>query len=245
MKQGYEGKRLLLTSELQFSSCPFCENELEETTGRERAEEVLSAVREAERSRIASDLHDVVLQDLAYALRQVETAQFYPSEEQMGTGLEGAIQALRRSLRVFRETVYELHPKGPRAKPFVCHLEAVIEKSRQMAPDLEIELVLEGEFPQRLPGTIGRDLAHIVQEALNNARRHSGARDVRVILRADGNRVEAEVADDGRGFNPGAVPGGLGLTTMRERAAALGGELEVRSEPGQGTRVLFRAPIPS
>ena len=235
----------MLTSELQSFSCPFCESELEETTGREKAEEVLSAVREAERSRIASDLHDVVLQDLAYALRQVEAAQFYPSEEQMGTGLEGAIDALRRALREFRETVYELHPEGPRAEPFVCHLEALIEKSRQMVADLEIELVLEGEFPQRLPGTMGRDLAHIVQEALNNARRHSGARYVRVLLRANGNRFEVEVADDGRGFKPEAAPAGLGLTTMRERAAALGGELEVRSEPGQGTRVLFRAPVPS
>jgi signal transduction histidine kinase len=244
MKQGYEGKRLLWASELHSPICPFCGNELEETTGRERTEEVLNAVKEAERSRIARDLHDMVLQDLAYALRQVEAAQFYPSEKQMGTGLEGAIEALRRSLQGFRETVYELHPDGPRARPFVCHLKALLEKSRQMAPDLEIELVLEEEYPLRLPEATGRELAYIVQEALNNARRHSEARYVRVLLRADGDRVEAEIADDGRGFKPGATPGGLGLTTMRERAGALGGELEVRSEPGEGTRVLFRAPIP-
>jgi signal transduction histidine kinase len=77
-------------------------------------------------------------------------------------------------------------------------------------------------------------------EALTNARQHSAARRVRVTLGATEGWLLVEVVDDGRGFVAGPADGGMGLSTMRERAALLGGELEVRSEPGGGTRVRLR-----
>ena len=86
------------------------------------------------------------------------------------------------------------------------------------------------------------ELLRIVQEALTNARRHSGAQHVGVSLWVEGNDLVAEVSDDGRGFETETAPG-IGLRNMRERAAALGGKLEVQSEPGGGTRVRLRAPI--
>ena len=86
------------------------------------------------------------------------------------------------------------------------------------------------------------ELLRIVQEALTNARRHSGARRVGVTLWVEGNDLVAEVSDDGRGFEMETAPG-IGLRSMRERAAALGGELEVQSEPGEGTWVRLRAPV--
>jgi signal transduction histidine kinase len=82
----------------------------------------------------------------------------------------------------------------------------------------------------------------VVQEALTNARRHSGAKTVRVSLRAEGDDLVAEVADDGRGYGPGVAPG-IGLVSMRERATVLGGELEVDSTAGEGTIVRLRIPV--
>jgi signal transduction histidine kinase len=81
----------------------------------------------------------------------------------------------------------------------------------------------------------------VVQEALTNARRHSGAERVSVALRRDGGDLVAEISDDGRGFDPQSSSG-VGLSSMRERAAALGGRLEVESEPGHGTAVRLRVP---
>ena len=82
----------------------------------------------------------------------------------------------------------------------------------------------------------------VAQEALHNALRHSGASEVSVTLSRTRSRVILEVADDGTGFDPGLASGGLGLASMRERAAAVGGVLRVTSAPGAGTRVRLAVP---
>ena len=86
----------------------------------------------------------------------------------------------------------------------------------------------------------------IVQEALTNVRRHSGARHARVELGVEREALYAEVRDDGRGFDPGLTRwAGVGRHSMRQRALGLGGEVELWSEPGRGTRVLCRVPLPT
>ena len=82
----------------------------------------------------------------------------------------------------------------------------------------------------------------MAQEALHNALRHSGAAVVCVSLRPGGAGWSWRSATDGRGFAPGAPPGGLGLASMRERAASAGGTLTVRSAPGEGTLVRLELP---
>jgi signal transduction histidine kinase len=86
-------------------------------------------------------------------------------------------------------------------------------------------------------------LYRIGQEALHNALRHSGASEICVSLQPAGRRLVLQVADRGRGFAPDAAPGGLGLASMRERAAAAGGTLTVRSAPGEGTVVRLAVPV--
>ena len=90
---------------------------------------------------------------------------------------------------------------------------------------------------------MGVQLSRILQEALTNARRHSGARSVEVRLRTEDGAVLAAVIDDGRGFDPASPRAGVGLSTMRERVEALGGEIEVKSRPGEGTKVALRVPL--
>jgi signal transduction histidine kinase len=85
-------------------------------------------------------------------------------------------------------------------------------------------------------------MLRIIREALTNARRHSGALNVIVTLKVEEEDMVAEVSDDGRGFGVGTALG-VGLKSMRERAAALGGKLEIESAVGEGTRVRLRAPM--
>jgi signal transduction histidine kinase len=90
---------------------------------------------------------------------------------------------------------------------------------------------------------VGVELLRVLQEALTNARRHSGARSVEVRLRTEDGAVLAAVIDDGRGFDPASPRAGVGLSTMRERVEALGGEIEVKSQLGEGTKVALRVPL--
>ena len=107
----------------------------------------------------------------------------------------------------------------------------------------EISLEMGEDLPSAPLGDFGTQLFRILQEALTNARRHSGARRVSVTLKLEGEDLLAEVSDDGQGFGPGSVPG-VGMSSMRERATLIGGELEIESQPGQGTSVRLRVPLP-
>ena len=116
-----------------------------------------------------------------------------------------------------------------------------MEQHRSMDPGCDIRVEGQKGFPPEALGDAGVELSRVIQEALTNARRHSGARNVSVSLAVDGDALVAEVADDGGGYDREAPPG-TGLIGMRERAQRLGGDLRVESRPGEGTRV--RAWVP-
>ena len=119
----------------------------------------------------------------------------------------------------------------------------MVQRNRARAQDFEISLELGEGFPSAPLGHTGTDLLRIIQEALTNARRHSEAKRVSVSLEMDGGDLLVEVADDGRGFGP-ETPPGVGLGSMRERAALIGGELEIESEVERGTTVRLRVTAP-
>src|ERR671917_174064 len=117
-------------------------------------------------------------------------------------------------------------------------------------PEFEEELEALGRATSGLRSAIydlrhelGVELLRVLQEALTNARRHSGARNTEVRLETEEGKVVAEVVDDGRGFDPGSRRIGIGLSAMRERVEALGGEFAVQSSPGEGTKVTVRASL--
>jgi PAS domain S-box-containing protein len=213
-------------------------------TEQKRVEEALRQVREAERRRIARDLHDGVLQDLSYTTAAMGLIML----EAEGTSLKGelqkAIDALRRAAQGLRSVVEDLRLEEERNRPFPELVESLVERNQTMARGYEISLEVEEGFPATPLGEAGTEVLRIIQEALSNARRHSQAGNVWVSLGVEGDELVAEVSDDGRGFGPGTPSSGVGLKSMRERAAAIGGELEIESEVGQGTRVRVRVPGP-
>ena len=106
-----------------------------------------------------------------------------------------------------------------------------------------MSLVVEEGFPEGLVGELSVQLLRVLQEALVNARRHSGAENVEVSLRAEEGALVAAVRDDGRGFDAAATRAGVGLSAMRERVEGLGGTFEVEGRPGDGTSVRVAVPL--
>jgi PAS domain S-box-containing protein len=214
-----------------------------DVTERVRAEEVLMEMRRAERRRIARDLHDIALQDLAGALQSLRLTQMRCKAQVSGQELDLAeeMEALGRAASGLRSAIYDLrHEKG---RPFVESAESLVGVARQDDIRRKVRLVVEKGFPEELPGEVSVELLRVLQEALTNVRRHSGATQVEVRLRIEGQEVVAEVADDGRGFDTESVRAGVGLSAMRERVEALGGNIEVKSRPGAGTRVEVKVPL--
>ena len=209
-----------------------------DVTERKETEKKLREVREAERSRLARDLHDEALQDLTYALAEVQFVQAISGEPEPGRRLERAADALIRAGQGLHGAIHDLRLGEDREQTLIELLEWLVKLNRQSSPEREIELSLEGFLPP-LPKETEVELLRIVREALVNVRRHSGARHVRVAVGTSGDKLWAEVSDDGRGFDPSEVDSGIGVVGMWERARALGGELEIRSEPGEGTTVRF------
>lgn len=218
-------------------------------TERKEAEEALSEVREAERRRIARDLHDLSLQHIASALQMMQAAQI---EDDHGedSDLARQISALREAVRGLRGAIYDLRLEG--SQPFVRSVESLVELNRQLYPERETKLEVSGDFPRDLPETTKTQLTRVVQEALTNIRRHSEAKTVEITLSTEGDeRIEVRVSDDGRGFDvsevftEGAADSayGVGLSGMSERMRAIGGEISVESEPGIGTTVTFRVAL--
>jgi PAS domain S-box-containing protein len=216
-------------------------------TEHKRAEETLDEVRRAERERLARDLHDLVLQDLVYALLEAQAYHFTQAEGEGGSALNlGAIiDSLRRASQGIREAVYELGAGEVVGQALGRAVEDLVELERRRSPEIDVTLAVSEGVPTELPAEVCKDVLLVVREALANARRHAGARHVRVALRATEEEIQVEVADDGVGFDPRVTIEGAGLSAMRERTAALSGRLEVFSEPAKGTTVGLRVPRPS
>jgi PAS domain S-box-containing protein len=218
-------------------------------TGRKRVEgererlrirEAVAHTQKEERRRTARDLHDVVLQDLSGALQSLQLAHLRAKNSGLELNLQEELEALRRAAVGLRTAIHDL--RHEREQPLAEALESLVALNRRLASGCDIALSVEGSSWKKLSGEAGVELLRILQEALANARRHSGAENIRVVLRAEGGDVLAEVSDDGIGFEPGAVRRGVGLSAMRERVERLGGRLEIRSRPGGGTRVEVRVP---
>ncbi len=214
----------------------------QEERDRLRQEETESRTQREERRRIARDLHDVVLQDLSGALQSLRLTHLRAKDSGGEPDLGEELEALGRATSGLRSAMYDLRHEE-KERPFVKSVESLVELNRQLTPGRRTALEVEEGLPEELPREASVELLRVLQEALVNARRHSGAGSVEVRLRAGGGALVAEVTDDGKGFDTAPTRAGVGLSAMRERVEGLGGTFEVESQAGEGTKVRVTVPL--
>jgi len=241
---------LLLLLTYAFASFVFrvVERVQDDAVRRGREVAALNAVID-ERARLSRELHDGLAQLVAFLLVRLDTvAGLVESDRRPEAAAE--IEKLRRvadDLYVdVREAIAGLRSQVAE-RGLVPALRDYLDEFEERHG---ITVVLDAaKTPVRAPDLVGMHVFRIVQEALSNVRKHAEAHHAWVTVRSTPRRLTIEIGDDGVGFEPTtdlrSTPGSLGLTSMRERAEALGGALRVESAPGTGTRVLVSVPLES
>jgi signal transduction histidine kinase len=192
-----------------------------------------------ERTRLARDLHDSVVQKLFGVVLAAQSADTLFDRD--SAAARAQVQRLRElaqdAIQELRSLIFQLRPAAVESEGLAAALSGHVQVLRRVHR-VEIDLHLAGE-PRRRPG-IDEEAFRIAQEALHNALKHAGATRLGVSLEEDEERLLLTVTDDGVGFDPGAAEHRsrrLGLTSMEERARAAGGTLRIDSVPGSGTTV--------
>jgi signal transduction histidine kinase len=216
-----------------------------ETAEAERRRQRIAAA-EQERTHWARELHDETLQNLA-ALRIGLALQLRRggSEGSLTEAVKDAVADLDGEIATLRALITDLRPSALDDMGTEAALEDLAERARNRGLDVTLTIGLayeDGRQPERHTPELEIAIYRIVQEALNNARRHGGAERAAVMIEEDQTAVHVTVRDDGRGFDSTARSAGFGLISMRERAELLGGTVEITSAPGQGTAVLATLP---
>ncbi len=201
------------------------------------AEQMTKDAAEAERTRLARDLHDAVSQTLfsASIIADVLPRIWDRNREDGMKRLVEVRQLTRGALAEMRTLLFELRPvalENAEINELLKHLaDSITGRAR-------IPVALEIQGTCKFPVEVKIALYRITQEALNNIAKHSGASQANVKLACQDSGAVLEVADNGRGFAPEtARPGSLGLGIMHERAAKIGASLDINSSPNNGTRI--------
>lgn len=220
----------------------------ESESRRQRVLEDMLRTEEAERARIATELHDDTIQVMTAALfllDRLERSASSGAVEHLASAVGNTRSTLAQAVERTRRMTFELRPPLLEAQG----LESALRDLAEKATDVDGPQVASDVRVGRHPFVI-EDLAYrTVAEAVANARRHSRAASVRVTLSDARGLLEGRVIDDGRGFDVELIrdprTGGPhhGLAAMRERVALAGGQLEVHSTPGRGSTVSFRIPL--
>jgi signal transduction histidine kinase len=199
---------------------------------------------EQERERWARELHDKTLQSLAAIRISLATALQSQAEDRpqrIEAAAETTIAQLEDQITELNRLINDLRPAALERLGFAGALQALADESSARGGVEVTASIHLGEEGSR--GEEERIVYRLVQESLTNVVKHAGASRVSVAVRQVDGEIRIAIEDDGSGFDPGAAGEGRGLTGMRERIELLGGEIEIASNPGDGTRVTATVPL--
>jgi PAS domain S-box-containing protein len=196
-----------------------------------------------ERNRMARDIHDTLAQGFTGVIVQLEAAEdaiACGSRKDADKHLHRAGELARRSLSEARRSVHALRPQALLEQNFWGALKGTI-KNTTAGTALHTTFEAKGKLPE-LPQPWQENLLHIGQEALTNTLKYAHARNFKTRLTYNAKKLRLELRDDGDGFKAKDRHDGVGLRGMRERVEQMGGELEITSSRGKGTKITVLLP---
>lgn len=207
----------------------------------------LTTAQEAERGRLARELHDDTVQRLIALGQGVERVQ--RALERDPERADERLRALRTEItamvQALRNTIGDLRPPALEELGLLPAVELMLQRNRDDAPQVTVDV--QGE-ERRLDPQSELALFRIIQEAWNNILRHADAKHAGITFTYNHAALDVTIADDGRGFiaapDGRSQPGRFGLLGMQERALLVGGSVTIDSQPGQGTRLQIHMPYP-
>jgi signal transduction histidine kinase len=195
-----------------------------------------------ERRRIAVDLHDGVCQMLSAARLRIESSDTDPTTGDLAL----VSQILQQSIKDIRTISHNLHPTILDDLGIAA---AISNACQNLAESGSYRIDYKNDrFPDALPMDMQNHFFRLVQEALQNAAKHSGCSRIEVSLKHEDSVLEVRVSDDGCGFKveeQSAESSGSGIMNMKERARCVGGRLTIDSAAGRGTEICVRVPWPT
>jgi PAS domain S-box-containing protein len=218
------------------------EEELRESEGRLRllSSELLT-VQEAERKRIAREIHDSIGQTLAAIKFGLESklSQMGAGTPPPGVSIENIISLAQNGIEESRRIQMDLRPSILDDLGILATIGWFTREFQKVYSHISIEKEIQIEEPE-IPAALKTSLFRIMQEAMNNIAKHSKGDFVRLSLRKIASKIEMTIEDDGAGFDLENIKQGLGLTSMRERTELSGGTFEIESAIGKGTTIRAR-----
>ncbi len=187
-----------------------------------------------ERLRISRDLHDNIGAELSYISSLIDQKTYGLSDQKLKEEYEQLSNSSRSALSQLRETIWAIRPGEVRLENFVDRLKELGFKYAKALP-LEVVVDFKGENHLLKPAQI-ITLFRICQEAINNALKHSEAKLIRIDIIGMPRKLEIVITDKGKGFLVDEVARGYGLDNMAERVKELGGEMDLKSVVGSGTK---------
>ena len=191
-----------------------------------------------QRNSLASELHDSVTQILFSASVLAEaTPRIWGKDQKIAhQNMEKISTLLRGALAEMRSLLFELRSGGPQSQPLEKLLTTLVDAVQART---QITVSKNIDDASEMPENVIQAFYRIAREALNNVVTHADANQVTICLRNEPHCLELRIQDDGRGFDPKEIPvGHLGITIMAERAVQIGGDLQIKSEPGHGTEIV-------
>jgi signal transduction histidine kinase len=201
---------------------------------------------ELERTRIAQSLHEGVVQELAglsWTLTAAKTRAEAGETATLAEQLNAVSAGLRQAIRQLRSTLIDIHPPSLQRSGLAAAVSDLAAPLEARGTQVEIRVPPAVSFPPGVEALVFR----VAQEGARNAAQHAGAEHVRIEVSASNGVARVEVEDDGRGFDPANLSqrreeGHVGIALLSDLATAAGGQLEVRSSDGAGTRMTLEVP---
>lgn len=253
-----EKSDLIISNDSYFNKLKRIENRIEKISsligeGKSRDENMqimILNIQEKERSRIAKELHDSSLQNLAHMVHSIELSSLFIDQDPVRAKLELAScsENLKKIINEIRDTIFNLRPMSFDDLGFKQCIENLIDnlkkQYKQFTYVYDIEDISDAFEKKETRNLFLVTIYRVIQEAMINAVKYSEGDRLELSIKKNDNVLDVRIIDNGKGFDSEEFSDKhFGISIMNERILLLGGSFEVNSEPGQGTRIYITVPF--